>query len=112
MRGVKALLFLVLAVCECTAFTTKKRDNRRPTFKGAPSSPAAIEVIEEQPPQQLSAVADANTAAAGPMFAMPPTAMAHAATSLEEDEEDIGYGVAVVSCFLSLALGFGLGYGT
>lgn len=108
MRGIKALLLLVLAVYECSAFTTKKRD-RRPTFKGAAS--AAIEVKEDQ---HVAAVADGTT---GPMFAIPPSAVAPAVvatTSVElpEDEEDIGYGVAVVSCFISLALGFGLGYGT
>ena len=29
-----------------------------------------------------------------------------------DDEPDVSYSVALVSCMLSLALGFGLGYGT
>lgn len=52
-----------------------------------------------------------------PPFAFAP-AVAQSIASQEyyskeiEDEDDISYGVVAFSCFLSLALGFGLGYGT
>lgn len=102
MKAIKTLLVLLLAVVGSDAFTTKKRE-RRPAFKSAPVS------MEEQ-----TASTSAAGSAGGPLFAMPSHSMAPALMHPEaaEDELDIGYGTALVSCMLSLALGFGLGYGT
>jgi hypothetical protein len=107
MKAIKSLLVLLLAVVGSDAFTTKKRE-RRPAFKSAPVS------MEEQQTASASASATGNTAGAGPLFAMPSHSMASALMQPEdaEDELDIGYGTALVSCMLSLALGFGIGYGT
>jgi hypothetical protein len=102
MKAIKTLLVLLLAAAVSDAFTTKKRE-RHPAFKSAPVS------MEEQ-----TTSASATGSAGGPLFAMPPHSMAPALMHPEdaEDELDIGYGTALVSCMLSLALGFGLGYGT
>lgn len=104
MKAIKTLLVVLLAVVGSDAFTTKKRE-RRPAFKSAPVS------MEEQ---TASASASATGSGGGPLFAMPPHSMAPALMHPQdaEDELDIGYGTALVSCMLSLALGFGLGYGT
>ena len=89
---------------EAGAFTTKKRE-RRPAFK-------ATSVTKENNDEDS---ANVPCASCGQMFAllqypMTPVAVQHYEDS--EDELDIGYGTVLLSCMLSLALGFGLGYGT
>lgn len=93
------------------AFTTKPKHERstskRPAFKSV--SHTADEATAEVQQQQTTTGGGSNTAAF-----VHPVAVAygsHARTE-EDDEEVIGYGTAVVSCVLSLVLGFGLGYGT
>jgi hypothetical protein len=115
MRGLSLLFLVVLVGLDgATAFTTKKHDRKRPAFKGlnlkkdedaqptttphaaaGPSNTAAFGVS--------SAAAQAGAVAYGPYY-----------YTVEEDDDDelIGFGTAVISCVLSLALGFGLGYGT
>jgi hypothetical protein len=107
MNALKVFLVLLLVICEAKAFTTRKRD-RRPAFKGA--SPVVIESStskEDQPTMSDSTGAIMFAMHGNPMT--PAVAIIHEDT---EDEIDVGYGTALVSCLLSLALGFGLGYGT
>jgi hypothetical protein len=99
MKGYKTLILLLLAVFGADAFTTKQRE-RHPAFQNVP-------VVKDTPGQEHSP--PNNT----PMFAFP--LMAHAVAIQQEeseDELDIGYGTALLSCVLSIAVGFGLGYGT
>jgi len=111
------LLLLLLLVNDATAFTAKKHDRKRPAFdvqKGVAAVKAETDVA---PPQQSPAPGNHPAAA----FGMHPAAAAAAATTAivyqefydeDEDDELVGVTMAVVSCLLSLALGFGLGYGT
>jgi hypothetical protein len=111
MRIVR-LLFCFLAVLgTSSAYTTKKREQRRPAFK-------ASSVTKEETTAPTS---NAAPAPSGLPVAFAPAvayayAHAHAHASYHEDslddEELIGYTTAFISCFLSLAIGFGLGYGT
>ena len=98
---------MLLLSSGAAAFSTTKLDPRsRPSFKAAPSvstkekdstSPAPV-------PRDTAAFGVSNTAAAS---------MAPALYAEEEDDEElIGYGTALISCVISLALGFTLGYGT
>jgi hypothetical protein len=111
MKAFRALLLLCLALAGADPFTTKKRE-RRPAFKSAAVAKDATEAMEE--PQQAPSATTSNNN--GPMmFAFPPGTMAAAVPVHNyevEDEVDVSYGAALVSCVLSLALGFGLGYGT
>jgi hypothetical protein len=77
------------------AFTTKKRETARRAFK-TPS------VTKEE-----TVTASSNTAA----FAFAPYVVPYVHAE-GEDDMAIGYGTAIASCVVSLALGFGLGYGT
>ena len=107
MNALKVVLVLLLVICEANAFTTRKRD-RRPAFKG--TSPVVMESSTSK--EDHPALSDASGAV---MFAMHGSPMTPAVAIIQEDaddEIDVGYGTALVSCLLSLALGFGLGYGT
>mmetsp|Transcript_59384 Transcript_59384/g.89570 ORF Transcript_59384/g.89570 Transcript_59384/m.89570 type:complete len:103 (+) Transcript_59384:237-545(+) len=102
MRSLPVLL-LVLLISLCFdgshAFTTKKRE-RRHAFKSAPGVNEAREASHEDQTPVAS------------MVALPTTSSAAATVPVQEEEVDVSYGVAMVSCMLSLAVGFGLGYGT
>jgi hypothetical protein len=106
MKAFKTMLLFGLALFGgADAFTTKKRE-KRPAFKYSPAvnNKESKEVAREE-----------HTPAAGPTtrFALPPSAamLQQHGESLDE-EIDVSYGTALVTCVLSLALGFGLGYGT
>ena len=83
------------------AFTTKKRDGR-PAFSNPPAAPAPV-----SSPSKSYAFAPTTT-----------TATTNAALESYQEHDDyddevvVGYTTAVISCALSLVLGFGLGYGT
>ena len=103
-----AWLVVLLAVLDTSfAYTAKKREQRRPAFNAASVTQHQKDAQSQSAPSTAS-----NTAA----FAFAPAvaytySSAHHDDSLD-DEELIGYGTALFTCFLSLALGFGLGYGT
>ena len=106
MRTWYCFLFLLL-VSSAAAFTTKKIDPRtrpHPAFKT--SATVAKEPKDDATPAPVP----------GPAFARTNTAASMAPAVYHEDDEDddelIGYGTALVSCVISLALGFTLGYGT
>ena len=102
----KFLLFFILLLAtldNAAAFTTKKREPTRTAFK-------ALNKKEESPASGSTAtVATASGNAAALAFA---PYVAYDLSQEEDDEVVIGYGTAIISCALSLALGFGLGYGT
>jgi hypothetical protein len=108
MKAFRVILLLSLALTGADAFTTKKRE-KRPAFQSADVFKDRKEAKEEQ--MAPSTTSNAPTT----MFALPPSTMAAAIPMMHqeaEDEVDVSYGVAMVTCVLSLALGFGLGYGT
>ena len=115
MKGIPMLLLLAIALPFTKGFTTKKKE-RRPVFQfPAFQTDAALELHsspEEQPPHPSHHNHNnlGNTKFA---FAPGATPVQQVAQYYEqEDEFDVSYSVALVSCMLSLALGFGLGYGT
>ena len=86
------IMVAVLLTAPAAAFTAQKQEKTSPSaapFKKAPPSPAA--------PAYAFAPAQAST---------DNTSVAH------EEDVEIGYATAIISCAISLALGFGLGYGT
>ena len=109
MKVMRLFVLALLSLTRASAYTAKKREQRRPAF-GATSVTSAAK--EETTAAATSAASGGNTAAftsaPGVGYAAAPY---HQIEELEE-EELIGYGTAIVSCVLSLALGFGLGYGT
>lgn len=88
------------------AFTTTKLDPRsRPVFKTSSTVNKEKDTLTPSPvPRDTAAFGFSNTAAS--------TAPAVYVEEDDDDEELIGYGTALVSCVVSLALGFTLGYGT
>ena len=109
MKAFRTMLLLGLAlVGGADAFTTKKRE-KRPAFKYSPAvnNKESKEVAREEHTPVATSTQSAR-------FALPPTAamiqQQHAESA--EEEIDVSYGTALVTCVLSLALGFGLGYGT
>jgi len=112
----RSLLVVALALCLTTGtqgfmptkkksadrhgtFTNEKNSNKNNSEEDAHAS-AASSQTQYQP-------ATSPTAA----FSIPPAAMAAALFEYEEeDEEDVSYEVALVSCIISLAIGFGTGY--
>jgi hypothetical protein len=118
-------LFLVLAIAllamlqKASAFVPnssqqKRGSERRPAFSTSTPGSGIENVMEDA----AASPAGPSTTTATSMFALPPTtsALSSALSAYYEednDEEqlDVSYGVALVSCVLSLALGFGIGYG-
>jgi len=115
MRRCFLLLVLVLvSTFEGTAaFSTKPKHERskRPAFNMSQKN--KDEATAKVGHQQKQTTTSTNTAAFGVHPAAAAVAYGSYAHSAEEDDDElIGYGTAVVSCLLSLVLGFGLGYGT
>lgn len=117
------ILALLLASHEgVMAFTTKKldptaRSATRPAF--APSSSMTGKDKEESSsaaPVSTPAFAfGTNAAGAAPVGTSNSPSVYQSQQTVEEYEDDdelFGYGTALFSCVLSLALGFTLGYGT
>lgn len=86
------------------AFTPKSRDHRaHPAFKAG----AMVKDKEDTAPLPVPS--------GTPVFAFANQAASMSPAVLPQNEDDdvlIGYGTALVSCVISLALGFSLGYGT
>eukprot|EP00534_Pseudo-nitzschia_fraudulenta_P000486 CAMPEP_0201129088 /NCGR_PEP_ID=MMETSP0850-20130426/35792_1 /ASSEMBLY_ACC=CAM_ASM_000622 /TAXON_ID=183588 /ORGANISM="Pseudo-nitzschia fraudulenta, Strain WWA7" /LENGTH=116 /DNA_ID=CAMNT_0047398471 /DNA_START=60 /DNA_END=410 /DNA_ORIENTATION=- len=114
MTTIRILLVVVLALFlapDTHGFipTKKKSADRRAAFakqknsngnKNEEEGSAAAAQTQYKP-------APSPTAA----FSVPPSAMVAAIYDYEEDEEeDVPYEVALVSCIISLAIGFGTGY--
>jgi hypothetical protein len=102
MRKVIEMLFLALAFSSVEGFTTKKKE-RRSHF--SPTSQP-----KEQPHEHISLYSSEKTGFASRPGTIQGQVIQHYDTP--DDDEDVSYGVALVSCMLSLAVGFGLGYGT
>ena len=106
------LVFLVASLMGADGFTTKKQERHQPASFQSPVKEGGKKTSDNN---NLAS----HSGATGPLFALPSPA-AYAAVPqeyqqfmmMQEEEEDVSYGVALVSCMLSLALGFGLGYGT
>ena len=95
---------LLLAMGQASAFAPKSREHRAhlPAFK-------AGGMVKEKQDESSSVPGSAPAFA----FANPAASMSPAVVQQEEDDEEIiGYGTALISCVISLALGFSLGYGT
>ncbi|CAB9517378.1 expressed unknown protein [Seminavis robusta] len=110
----KAWFYVVLILAltsRAVAFTAKKLDPRssRPAFKSTASVGKDRDDVSQLP-------VHGNT----PAFALPQgtslgVSMSPAVYNGDEDEDEdelFSYGTALVSCVISLALGFTLGYGT
>jgi len=103
----KFLLFFILllgTLNNAVAFTTKKREPTRTAFK-------ALNKKEDSPSSGSNTVTAATASGNAAALAFAPY-VAYDLSQEEDDEAVIGYGTAIISCALSLALGFGLGYGT
>ena len=101
VKAIHILLCLALAFCSADAFTTKKKE-RRSHF---PVNSPPKEQQHEQSFYSSDSVKVAFTAG---------TVQGRVVQYYDslEDDDDVSYSVALVSCMLSLAVGFGLGYGT
>jgi hypothetical protein len=99
MRTSWVFLMLLVFLHGSDAFTTKKRETTRRAFK-TPSVSKEGETV-------TASSASSNSAA----FAFAPYVVPYV-HAVGEDDMAIGYGTALASCVVSLALGFGLGYGT
>lgn len=95
------MLFLAMAFCSAEGFTTKKKD-------GSPHFSATNQPKEQQHDKAPFPASDTARFAF-----VPGTGQREVVQYFEPDEEeDVSYSVALVACMLSLAVGFGLGYGT
>ena len=102
----RLLLVLLLVCCSVefgSAFSTTKHDRKRPAFKGksAEDHPYRQEVQPSSvtaPQQPPTVAAFVNSAA---LYYVD-----------EEEEELVSVGLALISCVLTMAIGFGIGYGT
>ena len=114
MRRPGLLLLVVLLLSNldgADAFTTKKSDRKHHTFSGTEASSGSKTEVHAKRPQQ-------------PAFVGPPhpqqqqqqqqqVAEYYEYSWLEDDDEmEISITTALVSCVLTMALGFGIGYGT
>lgn len=98
------LVSVLLLLCNldgASAFTTKQSDRKRPTFSGTEATATAeVHSKRPQPP-----------AFVGPSHQQQQVAEYY--SWLEDEEEmEISITTALVSCVLTMALGFGIGYGT
>eukprot|EP00538_Stauroneis_constricta_P001520 CAMPEP_0119549638 /NCGR_PEP_ID=MMETSP1352-20130426/3292_1 /TAXON_ID=265584 /ORGANISM="Stauroneis constricta, Strain CCMP1120" /LENGTH=121 /DNA_ID=CAMNT_0007595235 /DNA_START=290 /DNA_END=655 /DNA_ORIENTATION=- len=115
------------------AFSLKKKE-RRGVFQGPAATTTTKEATvddqnqapQQQQQQQTYQTADNGAtpfppgAASAYAFALPPNYVVtvnngqYAIVNPDDVDDDvqIGYGTAIASCLLSIALGFGLGYGT
>jgi len=95
-KAMQVLLFLSLVICTAEGFTTKKKE-RRSHFPPASR------------PKEQQYSTDSTT-----LPFVPGSLHGQVVQYIDphEEEDDVSYSVALVSCMLSLAVGFGLGYGT
>lgn len=109
-------IILFLGLQGAAAFTAKKHESvTRPAFaannnnnnNNAEPSPAPQHLHQAQGSGNWATFAFAPASVPAVYMA----SQQHQVAS-EDDEVVIGYSVAIISCAISLALGFGLGYGT
>ena len=115
MKGLGMFILLAIAFPFTNGFTTKKKERRHVFQYPVIQKDTALELQsspEEQTPHPSNHNSNnnGNTKFAFAPGATPVQQVAHYYE--QEDEFDVSYSVALVSCMLSLALGFGLGYGT
>jgi hypothetical protein len=109
---VMMVLLLALALPFTNGFTTKKKE-RRPIFQYPVFQKDTSLELQSSPEEQTPQPSNHNSGNNKFAFAPGATPVQHVAHYYEQDDElDVSYSVALVSCMLSLALGFGLGYGT
>mmetsp|Transcript_18351 Transcript_18351/g.42496 ORF Transcript_18351/g.42496 Transcript_18351/m.42496 type:complete len:124 (+) Transcript_18351:111-482(+) len=122
MKAIRFLVFALL-VAETSAFGPKKRES-------ATSRPAFMDTNKQRREEATAATAAAAATASVPYCAdetcnSPPfttgmfvaTSYVEAALAAQnendwDDDTVVGYGTGIVACFVSLALGFSLGYVT
>jgi len=107
-RSWRTIAILVAAAIATThGFAPLNPSARSPSTYPAkkPLDPSASDQQPHQAQTATPAIRERNVAAVRALSAV---ATARAA----EVEEDVSYGVAMVSCVVSLAIGFALGYGT
>lgn len=111
------LMLALLSLVAVNCFTTQKKDGRPAfQFSALPSKKKDTLQHSSHPHSQHNNGGGANGSGSSAMFALPHSA-AKALQAMQhpvenEDEVDVSFGVVMVSCVLSMALGFGLGYGT
>ena len=121
LRMMRVIMVLAVLLGGTSAFTTNKQDRKHLAYKVGPttreeSAPRTSSELHQQPTQK-DHHAPTTTAAFGVNYAAQAAVAVHGPYyfTQEDDDDDenlIGFGTALVSCFVSLALGFGLGYGT
>jgi hypothetical protein len=115
MMTLRFLFVVALALCLMTGThgfmpTKKKSADRRSTFsieKNGNNNNREEDAHASAASTQTQYQPTTSPTAA---FSIPPTAMVAALNEYEEDEEDVSYEIALVSCIISLAIGFGTGY--
>lgn len=113
MRLLHLVVLAMVAMMNAEAFTaTKKREPTRPAFKSAVAGTASVASNVEQHEQQHQA--PPTNREDPPVFAFKGQAMVPVQVEVvhADDDFEIGYTTGLVACVVSLALGFGLGYGT
>lgn len=107
MRLLRLLSLLALVLSLTEGFTTKKKE-RRPIFQSTAFTKESS--LDQQVHEEQAHVSSTHS---GSMpFAFGTTPVQVVQYYEPEEDFDVSYSVALVSCMLSLALGFGLGYGT
>lgn len=111
MKAISALLLLTLAFSEVEAFTTKKKERRTPFQHPVFPRESAL---DQQPHEGYTPQPNTKSGGSPIMFAFAPgTSPVQVVQYYDPEEEgEVSYSIALVSCMLSLAVGFGLGYGT
>jgi len=105
MRVAFSFLLVLLVSSQTLAFTTKKLETKsRASFKS--SSPVPKEDSPSHAPASTPVFAFNHATSKNSPSVLPST------EETDEDDDLVGYGTAVVSCMISLALGYTLGYAT
>jgi len=128
--SVLVILFMIVGNSKCMGFSTKKIERSYPAFKKAQSKsqPSATTYSDNAKHNGNNnpttapfgmytaskvATAVSSTSQTSKASVSSSSSIAHYYDDHEDDEAIIyGYGTIVLSCALSIALGFSLGYGT
>ena len=116
MMALRLLLAVALALCMTTGTqgfipTKKKTADRHTAFTNEKNS--NINNNEDDTQTSAASIQTQYQPAASPTaaFSIPQSGMVAALYEYEEDDEDeVSYELALVSCIVSLAIGFGTGY--
>ena len=111
------LLVLALALAATTGThgfvpSKKKTADRHAAFRNEKESNKKVNEEEQHPTTATTQTQYQPATSPTAAFSLPPNAMVAAALYEyeDEDEEVVSYEVALVSCIVSLAIGFGTGY--